>query len=306
MNMHAADEITYRIRHATSYQYDENVTLAHNEARLSPRNGPWQVAHGARLVVEPTPAFMTRERDYFGNWLTLFALQEPHRRFLVTAHAEVTVRAPLLPDPQETPAWEEVRELLASSRDPEVFEAVEHVFASPHVQLLPELRDYARSSFTSGRPVLAAALELCSRIHRDFEYKPGATHVTTPVATVFAERRGVCQDFAHLMIGCLRSLGLSARYVSGYLRTRSPAGQPRRVGADASHAWVSVFCPGYDFIDLDPTNDMLVTTEHPTLAWGRDFGDVSPLRGVLLGGGAHRVEVAVDVEPIDLHEEADE
>ncbi|HEX2677971.1 MAG TPA: transglutaminase family protein [Polyangiales bacterium] len=300
------DEVTYRIRHATSYVYDDLVTLAHNEARLTPRNGPWQVAHSARLVVEPTPAFMARERDYFGNWLTLFALQEPHRHFLVTAYAEVTVRAPFLPDPEDTPPWEEVRDLLASSHDPDVFEAVEHVYESPHVQLLPELRDYALQSFTPGRPILAASLELCHRINNDFAYKPGSTNVATPVATVFSEKRGVCQDFAHLMIGCVRSLGLSARYVSGYLRTRSPAGQPRRVGADASHAWVSVFCPGYDFVDLDPTNDMLVTTEHPTLAWGRDYGDVSPLRGVLLGGGSHRVEVAVDVEPLDDGESEDE
>jgi transglutaminase-like putative cysteine protease len=180
------------------------------------------------------------------------------------------------------------------------------VYESPHVQLLPELRDYALQSFTPGRPILAASLELCHRINKDFAYKPGSTNVATPVATVFSEKRGVCQDFAHLMIGCVRSLGLSARYVSGYLRTRSPAGQPRRVGADASHAWVSVFCPGYDFVDLDPTNDMLVTTEHPTLAWGRDYGDVSPLRGVLLGGGSHRVEVAVDVEPLDDGESEDE
>lgn len=229
----------------------------------------------------------------------LFALQEPHRRFLVTAHSEVTLRTPYLPDPEETMPWEHVRELLRTSTDSEVIEAVEHVFESPHVQLLPELRQYALQSFTPRRPILAAAVELCSRIHGDFAYKPGTTTVMTPVATVFEQRRGVCQDFAHLMLACVRSLGLSARYVSGYLRTRTPAGQPRRVGADASHAWVSVFCPGYDFVDLDPTNDLLVRTEHPTLAWGRDFSDVSPLRGVLLGGGPHHVEVAVDVEPVD-------
>jgi transglutaminase-like putative cysteine protease len=278
------------------------VTLAHNEARLSPRNGPWQVAHSARLVVEPTPAFMVRERDYFGNWQTLFALQEPHRRFLVTAHSEVTVRMPLLPDPEDTPSWEETRDLLQRSTDPEVFEAVEHVYESPHVHLLPELRQYAEVSFTPGRPVLVAAQDLCRRIHQDFEYKPGVTTVMTPVRTVFEQRRGVCQDFAHLMLGCLRTMGLSARYVSGYLRTRPAPGQTRRVGADASHAWVSVFCPGYDFIDLDPTNDLLVGTEHPVLAWGRDYSDVSPLRGVLLGGGRHHVEVAVDVEPVDEDE----
>jgi transglutaminase-like putative cysteine protease len=296
------DEVTYRIRHATSYVYDDVVTLAHNEARLTPRNGPWQIAHSARLVVEPTPAFMVRERDYFGNWQTQFALQEPHRHVLVTAHSEVTVRAPFLPAPGDTPSWESTRDLLANSSDPDVFEAVEHAYESPHVQLLPELRDYALVSFTPHRPILAASLELCSRIHADFAYKPGTTSVATPVKVVFEQRRGVCQDFAHLMLGCLRSLGLSARYVSGYVRTRPPAGQARRIGADASHAWLSVFCPGHDFIDLDPTNNMLVGSEHPTLAWGRDFSDVSPLRGVLLGGGEHHVEVAVDVQPVDDEE----
>jgi transglutaminase-like putative cysteine protease len=297
-------EFTYRIRHTTSYAYSDVVTLAHNEARLNPRNGPWQVAHSARLVVEPTPAFMSREQDYFGNWVNLFVLQEPHRRFLVTAHSEVTVRAPFLPDPEDTAPWEEVREMLASSTEQEVFEAVEHRFESPHVRWNPAVQEYAAASFTPARPILAAALDLSQRIHHDFEYRPGTTSVATPVRAVFEQRRGVCQDFAHLMIAGLRSMGLSARYVSGYLLTRPAAGQPRRVGSDASHAWAAVYCPGYDFIDIDPTNDMLVTVEHPTLAWGRDFGDVSPLKGVVLGGGAHSVDVAVEVAPIDDEEDS--
>jgi transglutaminase-like putative cysteine protease len=293
------DEVTYRIRHTTSYSYSDVVTLAHNEARLSPRNGPWQVAHSARLIVDPTPAFMMRESDYFGNWLTLFVLQEPHRRFQVTAHSEVTVRQPFLPDPEDTAPWEEVRELLARSVEQEVFEAVEHRYESPHVRWTPELQAYAAESFPAGRPILAAALHLSRRIHSDFEYRPGATNIATAVQTVFQQRMGVCQDFAHLFIACLRSLGLAARYVSGYLLTRAAEGEPARVGADASHAWASVYCPGHDFIDIDPTNDMLVRVEHPTLAWGRDFGDVSPLIGVVLGGGAHSVRVAVEVEPLD-------
>ena len=297
--MHDDEEVTFRIQHTTSYAYSDVVTLAHNEARLSPRNGPWQVAHSARLVVDPTPAFMAREQDYFGNWLTLFVLQEPHRRFQVTAHSEVTVRQPFLPDPDHTAPWEEVRELLASSIEQEVFEAVEHCYESPHVRWTPELHHYAAESFPRGRPILAAALDLSQRIHRDFKYTPGATSVATPVQTVFEQQSGVCQDFAHLYIACVRSMGLAARYVSGYLLTRAPEGEPERVGADASHAWAAVYCPGYDFIDLDPTNDALVKVEHPTLAWGRDFGDVSPLKGVVLGGGAHSVQVAVEVVPLD-------
>ncbi|HEX4355673.1 MAG TPA: transglutaminase family protein, partial [Polyangiales bacterium] len=285
MSVHE-DEVTYRIRHTTSYAYSDVVTLAHNEARLSPRNGPWQVAHTARLIVEPTPAFMTREHDYFGNWVNLFVLQEPHRRFFVTAHSEVTVRDPFLPDPDDTTPWEEVSAMLASSTDQEVFEAVEHRFESPHVRWTSAVRDYALQSFTPGRPILSAALDLSRRIHHEFEYRPGVTNVATPVRAVFEQRRGVCQDFAHLMIACLRSIGLAARYVSGYLLTQPAEGQPRRIGSDASHAWAAVYCPGYDFIDIDPTNDTLVKVEHPTLAWGRDFGDVSPLKGVVLGGGA--------------------
>jgi transglutaminase-like putative cysteine protease len=296
------DEVTYRIRHTTSYAYSDVVTVAHNEARLSPRNGPWQVAHTARLLVEPTPAFMTREQDYFGNWMNLFVLQEPHRRFSVTAHSEVTVRDPFLPDPEDTMPWEEVREMLANSIEQEVFEAVEHRFESPHVRWTYAVRDYAAQSFAPGRPILAAALDFSQRIHRDFEYRPGVTNVATPVRTVFEQRRGVCQDFAHLMIAGLRSMGLAARYVSGYLLTQPAPGKPRNIGADASHAWASVYCPGYDFIDIDPTNDTLVKVEHPTLAWGRDFGDVSPLKGVVLGGGAHSVHVAVEVVPVDEEE----
>lgn len=293
------DEVSYRIRHVTSYQYSDVVTLAHNEARLSPRNGPFQVAHHGRLVVDPMPAFVAREHDYFGNAVSLFVLQEPHRRFTVTAHSEVSLRAPFLPDPEDTPPWEDVRDRLANSTEQEVFEAIEHVYESPYVRWNGAIVEYAAKSFTPGRPLLAAAIDLNSRIHDDFDYRPGVTSVATPVATVFEQRNGVCQDFAHLLIACMRSHGLAARYVSGYLLTHPAAGQTRRVGADASHAWASVYCPEYDFIDLDPTNDVLVTIEHPTLAWGRDFGDVSPLKGVVLGGGAHRVEVSVEVMPVD-------
>lgn len=301
-----SNEVSYRIRHTTSYGYGDIVTLAHNEARLNPRTGPWQVAHNARFVVDPAPAYVTRELDYFGNWVHLFVLQEPHRRFVLTVHSEVTVRQPLLPHPEQTMPWEDVRGLLASATDHEVFEAVEHCFESPHVTWDAEVKSYAAQSFTPRRPILAAVLDLNARIHRDFVYRPGATSIATPVAAVFAQRSGVCQDFAHLLIACVRAMGLSARYVSGYLLTHPAEGQPRLIGADASHAWASVYCPGHDFIDVDPTNNALVSVEHPTLAWGRDFGDVSPLKGVVLGGGAHTVEVAVSVLPVDEDDDADE
>jgi len=300
-----SNEVSYRIRHLTSYAYDAIVTLAHSEARLNPRTGPWQVAHNARFVVEPAPAYITREVDYFGNWMHLFVMHEPHRRFVMTVHSEVTVRQPLLPHPEQTMPWEDVRGVLASATDHEVFEAVEYCFESPYVGWSADIQAYAAQSFTPRRPILAAVLDLNGRIYRDFVYRPGATNVATPVAAVFAQRSGVCQDFAHLLIACIRSMGLAARYVSGYLLTHPAEGQPRLIGADASHAWASVYCPGHDFIDVDPTNNALVNVEHPTLAWGRDFGDVSPLKGVVLGGGAHTVNVAVSVVPIDEDAESD-
>ncbi len=181
---------------------------------------------------------------------------------------------------------------------PQGLEAYEFTFDSPHIRKSDELADYAEPSFPRNRPLLQSVLELNSRIHADFKYVPESTTISTTLPEVMKLRRGVCQDFAHLMIGCLRSLGLSARYVSGYLRTLPPPGKPRLVGADASHAWVAVYFPGVGWVDFDPTNDKIPSTEHITLAWGRDYGDVSPIRGSLLGGGGQTVRVSVDVEEI--------
>ena len=298
MTTAAAQSVTYRIRHTTHYVYSDLVAIAHNAARLIPRDGPQQQAHSTRFVVEPSPSFMLRERDYFGNRVNLFAFDEPHLEFSLTAHSEVTVRRPNLPQPDQTPPWEQC---LAANLDPgiaEQFDALQYVFESPHVTFADELRAYAGESFVPGRPILEAALDLTRRIHADFRYEPGVTTIATPVSKVFQARHGVCQDFAHLQIACLRSLGLSARYVSGYLLTRPPPGQEKLIGADASHAWVSIYCPNHGFVDLDPTNNTTVGTEHTTLAWGRDFADVSPLKGVVLGGGAHTIDVAVDVTPV--------
>lgn len=293
----APDGIRYKIRHTTRYEYSDLVAIAHNEARLSPRNGPNQEAHGTRFVVDPAPAFMVKELDYFGNWVSMLAFEEPHRAFTLTAHSEVTVRKPALPPLGETLPWEQatVSHLVAASAAD--FEAIQYAYASPHVDWFAELRAYALQSFQPGRALLESAFDLTKRIHADFAYSPGVTSIATPVSTVFEARRGVCQDFAHLQLACLRSLGLCARYVSGYLLTRPPPGVEKLVGADASHAWVSVFCPGLGFVDLDPTNAAIVGVDHTTLAWGRDFADVSPLKGVVLGGGSHQISVAVDVDP---------
>jgi len=287
--------VTYRIRHTTTYGYEELVAIAHNEARLIPRDSTLQTAHSTRFVVEPAPSFMQRDVDYFGNWVNSFALEEPHRQFVLTAHSEVTVHRAELPVPGETPAWERVPFALRQRDDPENFAALEYAFGSPQAPVHAELEAYARPSFPQGRPVLEGALDLMHRIHNEFTFDPKATSVTTPVLKVFEKRRGVCQDFAHLQVACLRALGLSARYVSGYLQTRPPPGKERLIGADASHAWLAVYCPGHGFVDLDPTNDCFLGLDHVTLGWGRDFGDVSPLKGVVLGGGKHSVAVAVDV-----------
>jgi transglutaminase-like putative cysteine protease len=208
----------------------------------------------------------------------------------------VTPRA--VPDARATPAWEVVRDEVADARSDEALEALEFSFASAYAPLLPELEAYAAVSFTPGRPILAAALDLAHRIFTEFRYEPGSTSLATGIAEAFAMRRGVCQDFAHLGIACLRTLGLPARYVSGYLLTQPAGGRERLVGADASHAWLAVWVPGHGWVDVDPTNDVIPGDEHITVAWGRDYGDVSPVSGVMFGGGAHEVMVSVDVAAV--------
>jgi len=205
-------------------------------------------------------------------------------------------------DPDVSLAWEDVRELGVFRANAPADEAAEFRYRSPYIEPAAELADFARPSMTPGRPLLAAAIELMHRIHDEFRFDAGATSITTPVTRVLAERRGVCQDFAHLQIACLRSFGLAARYVSGYLLTDPPPGQPRLVGADASHAWLSVWCPPFGWVDLDPTNAVLPDLRHVTTAWGRDYGDVSPLRGVVLGSADHELYVGVSVVPVHADE----
>ena len=287
----------YRVSHATTYVYDELVSLCHNELRLEPRETETQRRLGTSLRIEPPPSALTSELDYFGNPTHFFTVEEAHDRMVLVAQSEVEVAAPGA-EPLWTPAWDALRDDVRADASAVGLAAFELCFASPLVPLAPEFAAYAAPSFPAGRPVLDAALELTGRIHADFAYRPGATSVTTPVADVLETREGVCQDFAHVQLACLRALGLPARYVSGYLHTRAAPGVERLVGADASHAWVSVFCGEAGWLGLDPTNDLLVADQHVTLAWGRDYGDVSPIKGVILGGGGHRVEVGVDVEAL--------
>jgi transglutaminase-like putative cysteine protease len=286
-----ADAVIYEIRHVTTYHYSEPVALCHNVVHLTPRICARQACRRTELTIDPEPAVVWTGRDYFDNPATFFAVQEAHRRLTLTARHTIEVFPP--PPPPATPAWEVARNAARSDA-----EACQYLFDSPYVQCGADLAEYARPSFPPGRPLLGAALDLAGRIHREFRYDPGATSVTTPLREVLVGRRGVCQDFAHLAVGCLRSLGLAARYVSGYLRTVPPPGRPRLVGADASHAWASVFAPGVGWLDIDPTNDRAAGEDHVVLGWGRDYDDVSPVKGVLLGSGKHTVGVSVDVEPV--------
>ena len=283
----------YRLRHITRYRYARPVDLASHLLHLLPRVLPQQTVLAAAITATPGPARMVTRQDHFGNAVGWLFLDQPHARFEVTLDAEVMVVFPPPPPAAATPAWEDVAAAAMTG------EAAEFVFASPLAPAEPGAGGYAAASFPSGRPVLAGLLDLTSRIRRDFAFRPGATTIATPVARVLAQRAGVCQDFSHLMIAGLRALGLPARYVSGYLRTRPPPGQAARRGADQSHAWVSAWLgPGQGWVDLDPTNDLVVQEEHVVLGWGRDFHDVSPVRGIILGGGAHRVQAGVDLEAV--------
>jgi transglutaminase-like putative cysteine protease len=290
--------MNYRIVHRTTYKYAAPVTVSYHVARLDPRDTATQVREKFDLEISPAPTLRRIRADYFGNELCFFSIQELHQHLEIVTTSHVTVRNAGKVDLENSPAWEEVTALFRDPVSPEVVEPYQFVFDSPHVRASFELSEYARESFGKNTPLLVGARKLTQHIYQDFKYDPKATTVATPLEEVWKKRRGVCLDFAHMGIACLRSLGLPARYVSGYLRTRPPEGKPRLVGADASHAWFSVFCPGTGWVDLDPTNDTLIGEEHITVAFGRDFGDVSPVAGILTGGGQHDVKVSVDVAEI--------
>lgn len=288
----------YRVEHRSTYSYAKPVDLASHMLHLSPRDLPHQTVLSAQIAAEPAPSRATSGEDHFGNRVTWMFLDLPHDQFEVAVEAVVEVAFPPAPEPDDTPPWEQVA-AAAAAFGPESWQASEFVFESPMVPAEAAATAYAAQSFPRGRPVLAGFLDLTSRIGRDFTFKSGVTTVYTPVSRVMAQRAGVCQDFAHLFIAGVRGLGLPCRYVSGYLRTKPPAGTPVRRGADQSHAWVGCWLgPAHGWVDLDPTNDLIVHDEHVVLGWGRDYGDVSPVRGVILGGGKHTVVAAVDLDPV--------
>jgi transglutaminase-like putative cysteine protease len=290
--------LRYDIVHVTEYAYTDPVPLCHNVARLRPRDTERQTCLRHELTVSPAPAILRDYRDLYGNRVASFSVQNPHHKLTVTARSEVEVAAPAGAVGLFPTSWEEAVAILAGGRDPVARAAKAFVFESPQIRHDPELARYAEPSFAPGRPLTDALLDLTRRIHDDFRFVNGATTVGTPVLEVFRQRQGVCQDFAHLEIACLRSLGLAAGYVSGYIVTEPPPGQPRQVGADASHAWVSAFVPGSGWLDVDPTQGTLADEGHITVAWARDYDDVAPLKGILLGGRQQSLRVAVDVVPL--------
>ncbi|WP_428532799.1 transglutaminase family protein [Rhodopila sp.] len=287
----------YRVQHITRYAYGSPVELAAHMVHLRPRPRPWQTVVSDHITTEPKPARRRDGLDHFGNSVTWLFLDLPHADFKVTADSVVEVNCPPPPAASATLPWEDV---VQASRSNDGWQAVEFQFSTAMTPPDPGCRDYVSQSFTRHRPVLDALLELNSRFYNEFRFRSGVTTISTPVSQVIARREGVCQDFSHAMISGLRGIGIPARYTSGYIRTKPPPGQAKRQGADQSHAWVGCWLgPRHGWVDLDPTNGIVVKDEHVLLGWGRDFSDVSPVRGVILGGGDHVVRVAVDLEPAD-------
>jgi len=287
----------YRVVHKTEYVYGITVSQCHNLAHLRPRNLPGQQCLGYRLQVDPLPLDLAEHEDFFGNHVSYFSITQPHQTLTVTATSEIrldTGNGQLALD-KDMP-WDEVRVRLAQPLTESTRENRQFVLDSTFATAAPELAAYAAASFPPGRPLLEAVRELMERVHHEFTYDPGFSTVSTPLAEVLSSRRGVCQDFAHLAIASLRSLGLAARYVSGYLETLPPPGQSKQLGADESHAWFSVYLPDVGWHDFDPTNNQVPLDQHVTTAWGRDYADVTPLKGVIFGGDpGHRPRVSVDM-----------
>lgn len=288
----------YIVTHTTTYRGGEPVSVGHNEAWLRPRELPYQCIGGHTLDIDPMPSTHSWRNDYFGNHVSAFSFNRGYDVLQVRAVSEVRLIPRSAPRGSDSQPWEAVRDALRKPTRDTLLEACEFTFESPRIRLRDDFAEYGRASFGKGRPIVDATRELAERIHDDFKFDSKATSVGTSVEEVFRLRRGVCQDFAHLQIAIHRSLGLAARYVSGYIRTIPPAGQTRLVGADASHAWLSVYCGDLGWIDIDPTNNQFPSAHHVTVGWGRDYGDVAPLKGVYIGGGDHRLTVSVDVAPV--------
>ncbi|HWX90882.1 MAG TPA: transglutaminase family protein [Rhizomicrobium sp.] len=289
----------YFVRHRTTYRYLQDVSHSWHLAHLRPRTTPLQSVHDSSITLSLEPASRIGREDYFQNPCEWFSIDQPHTRLDVLAESRVTVAPASERLSRDSVPWEEVRALLENPQSDEERDTVQYLFDSPLTKFHSDIAAYGSVSFPPHRPILAGAIELMNRIHKDFRYDTTVTDVTTPVDRVFEIRAGVCQDLAHVGIAAMRAVGLPARYVSGYLLTAPPPGKPRLLGADASHAWFSVWAPPFGWVDLDPTNNLLVGESHVTASWGRDYGDVAPVAGIILGGHDHVVEVGVDVIPVD-------
>lgn len=291
--------MNYLLTHRTTYQYTEPVSVSHHAARLEPIHDAKQSYIDFKIQITPEPTIRRVRRDYFGNNVTTFSIHQLHRRMETVTTSRVHVRKQAPIDFEQSPPWEFVACRFNDPVSPQDVDPYEFCLDSPMIRLTPALAAYASPLFTARIPLLVGVSALMRAIYDDFDFDPVATEIATPLEEVYENRKGVCQDFAHIALGCLRSMGLPARYVSGYLRTIPPEGKPRMEGADASHAWFSVYCPQNGWVNFDPTNNVLPSHEHLTVAYGRDYSDVSPLSGILTGGGEHEVKVAVDVIPIE-------
>ena len=287
----------YRVSHETIYIYSTIVTSGHHFAHLSPRGTDYQKVISHSLDIEPHPTETSNIIDYYGNNSVRFLITWQHEKLVVTANSVIDVTEKIFPASQLSVPWETALNTSLYTVEPN--EVAEMRLASAHVECLPQTREYAELFFTPGRPWLEAVLDLTRHIREEFAYDTEATTISTPVAEVFLKKRGVCQDFTHLMLSCLRSLKLPARYVSGYILNEPPPGVEKLIGSDASHAWIETWLPGAGWIGFDPTNGKIANIEFIIVAWGRDFMDVTPLRGVVLGGGDHKLEVRVTVARID-------
>jgi transglutaminase-like putative cysteine protease len=288
----------FEVSHRTHYRYSGPVAQSQHIVHMSPRAVPLQTTIRHNLMVEPAPAMRHESVDVFGNPYVVLEVEVPHKELVLMARSAIETHAPAAADLAATTPWDRLEDGLSSAATGLDIDVIQYRCSTPITGVTQEIADYARASFRQGRPVLDAAMDLTRRIHADFRFDPGATDISTPVAQVFAHRRGVCQDFAHLALAGLRALRVPARYVSGYILTHPPPGQPRLAGADASHAWISIWSPETGWRDFDPTNGIAVSEEHITIAYGRDYNDVSPISGVLIGGGEHIVTVGVDVVPL--------
>ena len=287
----------YTVRHRTTYHYVSDVAYSRLIAHLVPRETARQRSRSVDVTVEPQPIKHLERTDFFGNITSWYTIDEPHDTLDVLAESKVEIEPAPAYAHDQSPSWEAVRPLFAFPTAAEALDALQYTFDTTLTATDDVVVTYSRKSFARGRALFAAVLELNSRIYADFTFDSEATNTRTTVNDAFKLRAGVCQDLAHVGIACVRSMGLAARYVSGYLLTHPPAGRERLIGADASHAWFSVWIPPFGWVDFDPTNNMLPGTEHITVAWGRDYGDVAPIHGIITGGGENEVDVAVDVIP---------